>query len=78
MVLAPIVRGRKGEFKKELDELAQQGYTRARIDGELRNIVDEEITLDKRKNHTIELVVRSPAGEAGHRAPIWPARSNWR
>ena len=57
MVLAPIVRGRKGEFKKELDKLAQQGYTRARIDGELRNIVDEEIKLDKRKNHTIELVV---------------------
>ena len=57
MVLAPIVRGRKGEFKKELDKLAQQGYTRARIDGELRNIADEEIKLDKRKNHTIELVV---------------------
>src|ERR1700761_8424242 len=57
MVLAPIVRGRKGEFRKELDKLAQQGYTRARIDGELRNIADEEIKLDKRKNHTIELVV---------------------
>ena len=57
MVLAPIVRGRKGEFKKELDKLAQQGFTRARIDGELRNIADEEIKLDKRKNHTIELVV---------------------
>ncbi len=57
MVLAPIVRGRKGEFKKELDKLAQQGYTRARIDGELRNIADDEIKLDKRKNHTIELVV---------------------
>ena len=57
MVLAPIVRGRKGEFKKELDKLAQQGFTRARIDGELRNIADEEIKLDKRKNHTIEVVV---------------------
>ena len=57
MVLAPIVRGRKGEFKKELDKLAQQGYTRARVDGELRNIADDEIKLDKRKNHTIELVV---------------------
>ena len=57
MVMAPIVRGRKGEFKKEIDKLAQQGFTRARIDGELRNIVDEEINLDKRKNHTIELVV---------------------
>ncbi len=57
MVLAPIVRGRKGEFRKELDKLAQQGYARARIDGELRNIADDEIKLDKRKNHTIELVV---------------------
>jgi excinuclease ABC subunit A len=57
MVMAPIVRGRKGEFKKELDQLVQQGFTRARIDGELRSIADEEISLDKRKNHTIELVV---------------------
>jgi len=57
MIMAPLVRGRKGEFKKEIDKLAQQGYTRARIDGELRNIADEEIKLDKRKNHTIELVV---------------------
>jgi excinuclease ABC subunit A len=57
MIMSPIVRGRKGEFKKELDKLVQQGFTRARIDGELRNIADEEIRLDKRKNHTIELVV---------------------
>jgi excinuclease ABC subunit A len=57
MVLAPIVRGRKGEFKKELDKLIQQGYSRARIDGELRNIADEDVKLDKRKNHTIEVVV---------------------
>ncbi len=57
MIMAPIVRGRKGEFKKELDKLAQQGFTRARIDNELRNIADDEINLDKRKNHTIELVV---------------------
>jgi excinuclease ABC subunit A len=56
MVLAPMVRGRKGEFKKELEKLAQQGFTRARIDGELRSL-DEEIKLDKRKNHTIEVVV---------------------
>jgi excinuclease ABC subunit A len=57
MIMAPIVRGRKGEFKQELDKLAQQGFTRARVDGQLRNIADEEIKLDKRKNHTIELVV---------------------
>ena len=57
MVLAPMVRGRKGEFKKELDKLVQQGYSRSRIDGELRQIADEEVKLDKRKNHTIEVVI---------------------
>ncbi len=56
MVLAPQVRGRKGEFTKELEKLAQGGFTRARIDGELRSL-DEEIKLDKRRNHTIEVVV---------------------
>src|SRR5713101_3804571 len=56
MILAPIVRGRKGEFKKEMEKLAQHGFTRARIDGELLNLEDE-IALDKRKNHTIEVVI---------------------
>ena len=54
--MAPIVRGRKGEYKKDLEKLARQGFVRARIDGVLRSL-DEEITLDKRKNHTIEVVV---------------------
>lgn len=56
MILAPIVRGRKGEFKKELERLHRDGYVRARIDGEMRQL-DEEIALDKRRNHTIEVVV---------------------
>lgn len=56
MILAPIVRGRKGEFKKEIEKLQKSGFTRARIDGELRSL-DEEIALDKRRNHTIEVVV---------------------
>ena len=56
MVLAPMVRGRKGEYKKELEKLARQGFVRARIDGVLRSL-DEEIALDRRKNHTIEVVV---------------------
>ena len=56
MILAPIVRGRKGEFKKELEKLAKDGFMRARIDGELLSL-DEEIKLDKRRNHTIEAVV---------------------
>jgi excinuclease ABC subunit A len=59
MVMAPIVRGRKGEFKKELEKLVQSGFTRARIDGEIRSLDEdiENIQLDKRKNHTIEVVV---------------------
>ncbi len=55
-VLAPIVRGRKGEFKKELAALRQKGFTRARIDGETRSLEDD-IVLDKRRNHTIDVVV---------------------
>src|ERR687889_652310 len=56
MVLAPVVRGRKGEFKKELEKLQKDGFLRARVDGELVSL-DEEIRLDKRRNHTIEAVV---------------------
>jgi excinuclease ABC subunit A len=56
MVLAPLVRGRKGEFRKELEKLHKDGFVRARIDGELRPL-DEEIKLDKKKNHTIDVVV---------------------
>jgi len=56
MVLAPIVRGRKGEFRKQLEDLARDGFLRARIDGNLHNL-DERIRLDKQKNHTIEIVV---------------------
>src|SRR5215212_9116806 len=56
MVLAPIVRGRKGEFKKELEKLAKEGFLRARVDGELLSL-DEDIKLDKRRHHTIEAVV---------------------
>ncbi|MEP7343241.1 MAG: excinuclease ABC subunit UvrA [Acidobacteriota bacterium] len=56
MILAPIVRGRKGEFKKELEKLQKSGFTRARIDGEMLTLEDD-IKLDKRRNHTIEVVV---------------------
>src|SRR5207247_1297400 len=56
MVMAPIVRGRKGEYKKDLEKLSRQGFERARIDGALR-FLNEDIPLDKRKNHTIEVVV---------------------
>jgi excinuclease ABC subunit A len=56
MILAPIVRGRKGAYRKELERLAEEGYVRARINGELVQL-DEAPVLDKRKNHTIEVVV---------------------
>src|SRR3984893_6383711 len=55
-VLAPIVRGRKGEFKKELAGLRGRGFTKARIDGQFRAL-EEDIKLDRRRNHTIEVVV---------------------
>ncbi len=54
-VLAPLVRGRKGEFREELESLDQQGF-RARIDGEMTEIT-EGMRLEKRKNHTLEAVV---------------------
>ncbi len=56
MIMAPIVRGRKGEFKQEMEKLVQHGFTRARIDGEMLSLEDS-IQLDKRKNHTIEVVI---------------------
>ena len=55
-VLAPIVRGRKGEFKKELAAIRARGLTRIRIDGEVRSL-EEEPRLDRRRNHWIEVVV---------------------
>src|SRR5471030_3215057 len=55
-VLAPIVHGRKGEFKKELAGLRGRGFTKARIDGQFRALEDD-IKLDRRRNHTIEVVV---------------------
>src|SRR5689334_18467180 len=55
-VLAPIVRGRKGEFKKELQALRMRGFSKARIDGQFRSL-EEEIKLDRRRNHNIDVVV---------------------
>ena len=56
MILAPIVRGRKGAYRKELEKFAADGYVRVRINGELYPL-DDFPALDKRKNHTIEIVV---------------------
>src|SRR5215510_3148738 len=55
-VLAPVVRGRKGEFKKELQGWRHRGFTKARIDGQFRSL-DEDIKLDRRRNHNIDIVI---------------------
>jgi excinuclease ABC subunit A len=56
MVLAPIVRGRKGEYGKQFEELRAEGFGRVKIDGELRRL-DEQIVLDKKYKHDIAVVV---------------------
>ncbi|MCP3677770.1 MAG: excinuclease ABC subunit UvrA [Deltaproteobacteria bacterium] len=56
LLFSPIVRGRKGEYRKELNQLRREGYTRVRVDGEIRELIDE-IGLDKKRKHTIEVVV---------------------
>jgi len=56
MVLAPIVRGRKGEYGKQLEELRAEGFGRVKVDGELRRL-DEQISLDKKFKHDIAVVV---------------------
>ena len=56
MVLAPLVRGRKGEHQKMLENMAKAGYVRVRVDGEVRTL-DEEIVLDKKKKHDIAVVI---------------------
>ena len=79
-IMAPIVRGRKGEFKDLLDQLDQQGF-RARVDGEIRDLADP-LLLDRRKNHTIEAIIDrillkpsapAPAVTNGPLAPRIPA-----
>src|SRR5437588_1471499 len=55
-VMAPIVRDRKGEYKKELQDSRRAGFIRARIDGKPHDLA-EEVSLDKQKKHTIEIVV---------------------
>jgi len=56
MLLAPMIQGRKGEFKKELHDLQKEGFIRARIDGVMVELADD-ICLDKNKKHSIDIVV---------------------
>ncbi len=55
-VLAPIVRGRKGEFVKQLESYQKEGFVRARVDGETVELSDD-LTLDRKKKHNIELII---------------------
>ncbi|KAA6464562.1 excinuclease ABC subunit UvrA [Acidobacteria bacterium AB60] len=75
-VMAPVVRGRKGEFKELLDQIDQQGF-RARVDGEIKDL-SEPVPLDRRKNHTIEAIIdrvllKPPAAEVASTAPGKPS-----
>ena len=56
MVMAPVVRGRKGEYVKLIEDMGRQGFVRVRVDGSIYEI-GEEIALDKNKKHTIDVVV---------------------
>ena len=64
LIMAQLVRGKKGEHRKILDQIRRDGYVRVRIDGELRDL-GEEITLEKQKKHTIEIVVDRLVVRAG-------------
>jgi excinuclease ABC subunit A len=55
-ILAPIVRGRKGEYRKEMEDLRKQGFTRIKVDGAILDL-SEEIVLDKNKKHEIEVII---------------------
>jgi excinuclease ABC subunit A len=55
-LLSPMIRGRKGEYKKELNQLRKEGFTRVIVDGQMRELA-EEIELDKKKKHDIDIVV---------------------
>ena len=70
MILAPLVRDRKGEYQSVFDDLRKQGYARVRVDGDVHDLSDE-IPLDKYKKHSIEVVVdRLVIGESGNRTRI--------
>ncbi len=68
-ILAPVVQGRKGEYEALLTDLAKDGFSRARIDGEVRNLTDD-IKLDRYFQHTIEVVVDRLVRKAGIEARL--------
>ena len=56
-ILAPVVRGKKGEFQSVFEELRQEGFVRVKVDGEIYNLDEDEIKLTKTQKHTIHVVV---------------------
>jgi excinuclease ABC subunit A len=72
MLLAPLVQGRKGEYKNIFEEMRRSGYVRVRVDGKVYDLSDE-IELDKQKKHTIEVVVDRLVIRKGQRSSSGPA-----
>ena len=66
LLLGPVISGRKGEYKQILDDIRKQGFVRARVDGEVRDL-SEEITMARYKQHTIDVVVDRLSVRAGMR-----------
>src|SRR5437588_5239041 len=69
MLLAPLVSGRKGEYKSIFEDMRRSGYVRVRVDGKIHDL-SEEIELDKQKKHTIEVVVDRLVIRKGQTSPI--------
>ena len=57
LILSPVIRGRKGEYKKEMEDILKEGYVRARVDGEMVDLSENIPDLERYKQHTIEIVI---------------------
>jgi len=71
-ILAPVIRGRKGEYRKEFAQYRKLGFVRARVDGEWREL-EEEIALDKKRKHSIEILIDRLPAEPARRGRIHEA-----
>ncbi len=71
-ILAPVIRGRKGEYKKEFAQYRKLGFVRVRVDGEWRELEDD-IALDKKRKHSIEILVDRLPAESARRGRIHEA-----
>src|SRR6185369_12149670 len=65
VLYAPYVRGKKGEYKKQLQQMAREGFLRARIDGQMVELAGEPPSLDKQKKHSIDIVIDRIVVKAG-------------